>query len=97
MRRKHSSGLVSAVAVDVRYPADARGEVGSAASEQVGALMGEDALLASVAEHSIAGVPLGDLVFRGDGGHLLGFVGRRRIAMRRRRAKPLDRVFSERR
>ena len=58
--------------------------------------MGEDTLLAGAAQRAIAGIALGHIVLPGNDGHLLEVVGRRRIAVRRRRVDPKHCLLPER-
>lgn len=77
------------------HPADVIGKVGASRGKQATALMGENALLSCAAEGPVLGVPLSDVVLAGDSGHLLGLVGWRGIAVRRRRADPQHRLLLE--
>src|SRR5689334_18002213 len=52
----------SAVAIQMRYPADAPGEIGSSGSDEAGALVFQHSFLAGTTERAIAGIPLGGVV-----------------------------------
>src|SRR5690606_19908321 len=80
--------IAIAIAIDMRHPADALGEIGPAGGEQAGTLMRKDTFLARTTQRAIAGVALRYIVLPGDGDHLLKFARRRRIAVRWWRADP---------
>lgn len=58
--------------------------------------MGEDPFLAGTTLRAIAGITLRHIVLSSDGSHLLKFVGRRCIAVRRWWADLQHRLFPER-